>query len=111
MGIALTRDDVRGIAAYARIALGPDELDEMTSYLNDAIEMLEPIRRYDVDGVEPTFHPIGDLSNVMAADEPDAYGRSLELEQALHNASSRQGRAFRVPAVLGSEGAVADGGL
>ena len=38
----------------------------MTAYMNDAIDLLEPIRQYDLEGVEPTFHPIGDLSNVMA---------------------------------------------
>ena len=67
----LTREDVAGIADYARIALTPEELDEMTAYMNSAIDLLEPIRQYDLEGVEPTFHPIGDLSNVMADDVPD----------------------------------------
>ncbi|MBR3157794.1 MAG: Asp-tRNA(Asn)/Glu-tRNA(Gln) amidotransferase subunit GatC [Atopobiaceae bacterium] len=111
--MALTREDVRGIAEYARIALSEQELDEMTSYLNEAVELLEPIRAYDLSGIDPTFHPIGDLTNVMASDEPDAHGRSLDLEVALGNAVSTRGRAFRVPSILGDtaeKGAGAEGG-
>ena len=93
----LTPDDVRGIAEYARIALDENELDEMTSYLNDALELLEPILEYDLDGVEPTFHPIGDLANV-ARDDVRVAG--LPLEEALGNAAATRGRAFRVPAIL-----------
>ena len=81
----LTREDVAGIADYARIALTPEELDEMTAYMNDAVDLLEPIRQYDLEGVEPTFHPIGDLSNVMADDVPDTEVRHLPVDVALKN--------------------------
>ena len=104
MPMAITRDEVRGIAEYARIALDERELDEMTAYLNDAIAMLQPIRDYDLAGVEPTFHPIGDLSNVMAADEVDAHGRTLTIDVALKNAGATEGRAYCVPSILGGAG-------
>ena len=97
----LTREDVAGIASYARIALDDAELDEMTAYMNDAIALLEPILGYDLDGVEPTFHPIGSLSNVT---RDDVVVAGLSLEEALANAASTHGRCFRVPAIL------ADGG-
>ncbi|MDO4807489.1 MAG: Asp-tRNA(Asn)/Glu-tRNA(Gln) amidotransferase subunit GatC [Coriobacteriales bacterium] len=99
--MALTKDDVRGIADYARIALTEQELDQMHAYLNEAIQMLEPIRQYDLDGVEPTFHPIGGLRNVMADDQPDANGRALGVDEVLRNAAVRQGRLFCVPSILG----------
>ena len=98
----LTREDVAGIADYARIALTPEELDEMTAYMNDAVDLLEPIRQYDLEGVEPTFHPIGSLSNVMRDDTPDAE-RALGIEAALGNAGSARDRSFRVPSILGEE--------
>lgn len=98
----LTREEVAGIAEYARIALDDGELDEMTTYLNDAITLLDPILEYDLDGVEPTFHPIGDLSNVVREDVAVA---GLSLEEALANAGSRHGRFFRVPAILSGGGA------
>lgn len=101
--MALTREDVRGIADYARIALTEDELDEMTSYMNEAISLLRPITEYDLEGVEPTFHPIGGMVNVMVGDEPDAHGRSLGIDEVLANAASTRGRAFLVPSILGEE--------
>ena len=100
--MALTKDDVAGIAAYARIALAEDELDEMTAYLNDAITLLDPILAYDLDGVEPTFHPIGELVNVA---REDVVVSGLTLEEALANAGSQRDGLFRVPAIL------ADGGV
>ena len=93
--------DVADIAEYARIALEGDELAEMTAYLNDAISILQPIRGYDLEGVEPTFHPIGDLSNVMRA---DVVRPGLDLATALENAGSTEGRCFRVPSILGDGG-------
>ena len=100
--MALTRDEVAGIADYARIALAPDELDEMCAYMNEALELLEPVRGFDLDGVEPTFHPNGPAPDVLSADEPDD-GRALGLDEALANAASTSGRFFRVPAILGEE--------
>lgn len=101
--MALTEHDVRGIADYARIALDGDELTQMTSYLNDAVQMLEPVLQYDVPDVEPTFHPIGDLSNVMRSDAADA-ARALTIDAALENAGSSRDRYFRVPSILGEGG-------
>jgi aspartyl-tRNA(Asn)/glutamyl-tRNA(Gln) amidotransferase subunit C len=99
--MSLSREEVAGIAEYARIALTPAELDEMTAYMNEAVEMLDPIRRYDLEGVEPTYHPIGGLSNVMAPDVAGGEERALPLAAALQNAGSTQGRFFRVPSILG----------
>ena len=102
--MSLTTEDVAGIADYARIALTPDELQEMTTYMNEAVALLEPIREYDLDGVEPTFHPIGDLSNVMGADVADTTDRALDIDTALSNAGSARDRYFRVPSILGDDG-------
>ena len=98
--MALSEKDVRGIAEYAKIALTDDELTQMTSYLNDAVQMLEPVLQYDLPDVETTFHPIGSLSNLMGyyLREPE---RDLPLDVALENAGSARDRYFRVPSILG----------
>lgn len=102
--MSLTKDDVAGIAAYARIALTEDELDRMCAYLNDALRMLEPIRSFDLEGVEPTFHPIGELSNVMADDTVNAHNRALPVDVALKGTAAYRDRSFRVPSILGDGG-------
>lgn len=100
--MALSEDDVRGIADYARIALEGDELTEMCAYLNDAVTMLEPVLAYNLPDIDPTFHPIGSLSNVMRDDTPDAE-RALGIDAVLDNAGSARDRSFRVPSILGEE--------
>ena len=50
--------------------------------------------------MEPTFHPIGDLSNVMRSDAVDA-DRALATEDALANAGAARDGQFRVPSILG----------
>ena len=100
--MALSEDDVRGIADYARIALEGDELTEMCAYLNDAVAMLEPVLAYNLPDIDPTFHPIGSLSNVMRDDTPDAE-RAPGIDAVLDNAGSARDRSFRVPSILGEE--------
>lgn len=98
--MTLTQDDVRGIADYACIALDGEELERMTAYLNDAVSMVEPILNYTAEDVEPTFHPIGSLSNVMRGDAVDVQ-RALPLDVALSNAGASRDGQFRVPSILG----------
>ena len=92
----LTEKDVRGIATYARIGLTDEEVTEMTVDLNNIIESLKPITEYDLEGVEPTFHPIGNLSNVMREDV-----EGVTQEVALENAPKQQDGSFLIPSILG----------
>lgn len=101
--MALTENEVRGIADYVRIALEPEELTQMTAYLNDALKVIEPIERYIDADVPPTFHPIGDLANVMREDDVDP-DRALDIAAALDNAASSREGMFRVPSILGEGG-------
>ena len=97
----LSEQDVRGIATYTRIGLTDEELAQMTVDLNDIIESLKPITEYDLEGVEPTFHPIGSLSNVMREDVEVA---GFTHEEALANAPARQDGCFLIPSILGEGG-------
>ena len=97
----VTERDVRDIAEYTRIHLDEDEVKQMTVDLNDIIESLKPITEYDLEGVEPTFHPIGSLSNVMREDVEVA---GFTQEEALGNAPARQGDSFLIPSILGEGG-------
>lgn len=94
----VTEKDVRDMAAYARIGLDEQELVQMTDDLNSIIDTLQPIRQFDLEGVEPTFHPIGSLSNVM---RDDVEQPSFTQEEALANAPKSQNGSFLIPAILG----------
>ena len=93
----VTERDVRDIAEYTRIHLDPDEVSQMTVDLNDIIDSLAPITEYDLAGVEPTFHPIGSLSNVM---REDVETPSFTQEEALANAPARVGDEFLLPKIV-----------
>ena len=97
----LTEHDVRAIAEYTRIGLTDEELPQMTRDLNAIIDSLKPITEYNLEGVEPTFHPIGSLSNVM---REDVEGTSFTQDEALANAPQRQGDTFLIPSILGEGG-------
>lgn len=97
----LTEHDVRGIAEYARIGLSAEEVVTMTADLNAIIDSLAPITEFDLDGVEPTFHPIGDLSNVM---RDDAVRGSFTQAVALENAPKQESGSFLIPSILGEGG-------
>lgn len=97
----LTESDVRGIAEYTRIGMTEDEVAQMTVDLNAIIDSLAPITEYDLEGVTPTFHPIGALVNVMCE---DAEKESFTQEQALANAPKQQDGCFLIPSVLGDGG-------
>ena len=97
----VTERDVRDIAEYARIHLDPDEIVQMTIDLNSIIDSLKPITEYDLEGVEPTFHPIGSLSNVM---REDIQTESFTQDEALSNAPAKQDSCFLIPSILGEGG-------
>ena len=97
----LTEREVRGIAEYARIGLTEEELSEMTVDLNNIIETLQSIKQLDLKGVEPTFHPIGSLSNVM---REDVETESFTQQVALENAPKQQDGSFLIPSILGEGG-------
>lgn len=93
----VTEEDVRDIASYTRIAVTDGELGQLTEDLNSIIASLEPITEYDLDGVEPTFHPIGGLTNIMRDDVEEA---GFSQDVALENAPNSQDGCFLVPAIL-----------
>ncbi len=83
---------------YTRIGMTDEEVAAITVDLNNIIDSLKPITEYDLEGVEPTFHPIGDLVNVMRSDS-ERSGFSQEV--ALENAPKQEDGSFLIPAILG----------
>jgi aspartyl-tRNA(Asn)/glutamyl-tRNA(Gln) amidotransferase subunit C len=95
--MSLTRDDVKKVSLLARLLLGEDELDAMTSQLGRVLDYVQQLEELDTANVEPMAHAI-DLVNVFA---DDALEPSLDREAALANAPKRDEECYRVPAVLG----------
>lgn len=92
--MGISTDDVLHIADLARLRIPEEELSVVQEQLGAILEAVGKVSELDLDGVEPTSHPL-DLVNVYDEDEPRP---SLAPEDALRNAPDQSGGAFRVPA-------------
>ena len=95
--MAITREDVLHVARLARLEIPEDQVERVQAELGAILEAVGKVSELDLEGIEPTSHPL-DLVNVFGADEPRP---SLSREDALANAPDPADGAFRVPAVGG----------
>ena len=93
----ISTDDVAHVAQLARLELGPDELESFTSQLAAVLAHAADLDALELDGVEPTAHPLP-LSNVLRSDQ---IGPTLDRDEVLAAAPAVEDGQFRVPPVLG----------
>ncbi|HEV8603523.1 MAG TPA: Asp-tRNA(Asn)/Glu-tRNA(Gln) amidotransferase subunit GatC [Gaiellaceae bacterium] len=91
--MAISHDEVLHVARLARLALTDEEVERLGRQLNAILEAVGKVAELDLEGVEPTSHPL-ELANVWAEDEPRP---SHPTDEALANAPDREGGFFRVP--------------
>ena len=91
----LTREELRHVADLARLGLRDDELEALASELSSILEYIDQLEQLDTSAIAPTAQ-VGELVDVMRDDE---VGPSLDVEEALRNAPSRDGNYFRVAAM------------
>ena len=91
--MAISRDEVLHVARLARLALTDEEVERLGAQLNAILEAVGKVAELDLEGVEPTAHPLA-LVNAWAEDEPH---ESLPVEEALANAPEREEGFFKVP--------------
>ncbi len=97
MSARLSPSDVEHVAALARLALTPDEIEQFTEQLTVILEHAQDVAALDLDGVPPTAHPVP-LVNVL---RPDEVRPSLDREEVLAQAPQAEDHRFRVPRILG----------
>lgn len=94
--MGIDRAAVDYVARLARLALDEDERNRMRGELNDILEHAGRIQALDLDGVEPTLHPLP----LLNATRPDEVTPSLSQTEALHNAPESEDGRFRVPRII-----------
>ncbi len=95
----ITTEQVAHLAELSRIALQPDELEHLTTELQQIVSAVEAVNKVATPDVPATSHPIP-LTNVF---RPDVVQPSLTPEQALSDAPDAQDNMFKVPTILGGE--------
>ena len=94
--VAITRDEVRRVAALARLRLEPAEEARLTADLDHILDAFQKLGALDTTGVPPAralAEPTTPLRD-DAVTNPDAD------EDLLANAPAPEGRYFRVPKII-----------
>jgi aspartyl-tRNA(Asn)/glutamyl-tRNA(Gln) amidotransferase subunit C len=94
--VLITRDDVRKVAALARLELSDAEVARMAVDLGGILDHIAVLSELDTNHINPTSQVL-DLHNVL---RDDAVQPSLPVEAVLANAPDREDQWFRVRAVL-----------
>ncbi len=92
----LTLEQVRHVAALARLTLTPAEEERYLRQLGEVLDYVATLDELDTAGIAPTSHA-GDLPLLL---RDDVVLPSLTPEAALQNAPARSGTAFAVPKIL-----------
>jgi aspartyl-tRNA(Asn)/glutamyl-tRNA(Gln) amidotransferase subunit C len=96
--MSLSLDEVRRIAALARLRLSAEEERTFAVQLSAILEHVRQLEELDVSAVEPMTH-------ALAAEEAprlraDAVEPSLPPDEALAAAPAREGTCFKVPRII-----------
>lgn len=97
--MSLSLEEVRHVAALARLGMDDDELETMRETLSSILDHIEEINELDTDAISPTAQVV-EMNNVWREDEPD---EGFSQETALKNAADSRDGFFAVSAVMGSD--------
>ena len=93
----ITLEEVRRVAALARLELSEAEVGRMTGQLDAILSYGAKLDEIETTGVAVTTHS----QAVVNAFREDEVRPSLPRERALANAPEQNGEAFVVPRVIG----------
>ncbi len=92
----ITLEQVRHVAALARLELDDAEIETMRAQLDAVLGYMAELDELDVSDIEPTFYSI----EMQAPLRPDEVKPSLEREEALRAAPAEKEGGFVVPKVI-----------
>lgn len=95
----ITPDEVRRIAALAKIGLSDTEVKQMAGELDRIVDFVEQLQSVDTTNVPPTDQVTG-LEDVF---RPDTVRSDLSREELLANAPDQQDGFFKVKRVLDND--------
>ena len=92
----VSTDQVRHIAALARLRFNHDEEEELAVQLTRILDYVEKLNELEVSELEPMSHVL-DLHNVV---RPDEARPRISREEGLSNSPDADSTYFRVPKVI-----------
>ena len=94
--MSLDKDQVRHIAALARLNLSDDEYGESVAKLSKIVDFVDQLSQADTEGVVPMAHPLDATQRLR----PDAVTETDERDRYQENAPSVTGGLYLVPKVI-----------
>jgi len=94
----LSLEEVRRIAALARLRLTPEEEERFAGQLSAILGYVEELKALDVSGVEPMTHALAAGEAPALRADQDRPG--LGAEVAVEAAPARAGTHFQVPRII-----------
>jgi aspartyl-tRNA(Asn)/glutamyl-tRNA(Gln) amidotransferase subunit C len=94
--VAITRDDVRRVAALARLRLEPAEEERLATDLDRILDAFATLRALDTTGIEPARALVGATTPLR----DDVVTNPPATDELLATAPAREGRYFRVPKII-----------
>ena len=96
--MALSLEEVRRIAALARLRLSADEERTFAEQLSAILDHVRQLEELDVSGVEPMTHALA--AGEVPALRVDGERPGLSPGEALAAAPAREGTCFKVPRII-----------
>jgi aspartyl-tRNA(Asn)/glutamyl-tRNA(Gln) amidotransferase subunit C len=96
----INSEEVREIAALARLRLEDAEVERLTHELDGILGYIETVKNLDTRDAEPMTHAVP----FDCPMRPDEVGQSLTVEEALQNAPRRREGFFEVPRIVPGTG-------
>ena len=94
--MSITKEDVKYIAALARIDVPQERLEGFTKSLGGIMQYVEKLQELDVSHVKPTSHAVP-VGNVW---REDVIRPSLSNQDAMNLAIESKDGSFKVPLVI-----------
>jgi len=96
----INSQEVREIAALARLRLDEAEIARLTHEIDGILGYIETVKGVDTASVLPMTHAVP-FDCPLRPDEP---GQSLTMDEALQNAPRRRENMFEVPRIVPGTG-------
>lgn len=97
MAKVIDKGTVQRVALLSRLALSEKELSLYLSQLSSILSYINKLNEVETQNVQPTSHALPTLKNVF---RHDSLKPSLEVDDVLKNAPSKEGQFFKVPKVI-----------
>jgi aspartyl-tRNA(Asn)/glutamyl-tRNA(Gln) amidotransferase subunit C len=97
--MSLSKEDVKKVAALARLELTDEEIGVLTPQLSNILNFIDQLKEADTEGTAPTAQVTG-LSDVWRADEAEDWNKEERIAALAQAPNGLIGNQIKVKKVL-----------